>query len=254
MLYFCYSLRAKLFALAIIISVISPVYAQVAVSKMILDMPYDRPPVANVDVYNTDELRPLRVEVVSRYMSKPEDDADEGTTEGALLVSPRAFTIPPKGQRTIRLVLRERPTDKEKVFRLALIPKATEDSTEDSLESQGQKKTQEGLKLRILFGVGLLIFATPKDKQVTFAWYSKDNKVFIKNQGTVNALLVSAKICKSQDKCEEKQVGNRLYVSEQIELETKSFTAIELKLEKLGGGFQTVNLQGVEGTLTIPVN
>ena len=230
--------------------IVASAQAQISVDRMIVEMPASAPPVYNVQVFNTDETRTIRVETLVKHMIKPWDDTDTGTEGGPLLVSPRTFTIPPNSQRTLRLVLKERPTDLENVFRVQIIPK----ESDAPVKGAEPKKDKFGIQLKVLYGVGMLVYASAADAKPKFQWsYTEKNKMRIKNVGNVNVLLNTIVSCnEAWLECSELDVGNRMYATEEREFEIKKGERYRIRVEHNNGTIDVLEFSGEAGEVSVP--
>lgn len=113
---------------ALVLSLTQTASAQLSVDRMLFNIEYKSLPVVNVKVFNTDKENAMRVDIVSLKMTNPENDKDQGTKEGALIVSPKSFSLPAGGQRTVRLLLKEKPKEREEVYRVNFLPIAEDAS------------------------------------------------------------------------------------------------------------------------------
>ncbi len=165
--------------------------AQVNVSGIIQTFTSKDRPVRNVTVTNSSDT-PIYVKV---DVEQATDLLAESTTYAPstdLLVSPKNLSIGPRGQRAIRLLLKQPVADQERVFRVLLIPQTTEfESGEKKVVSKGGRN----LQLQVLTGVGMLIFVEPRTV-VTELSIIKDSKgVVISNKGNVQALISPGAAC-----------------------------------------------------------
>jgi P pilus assembly chaperone PapD len=188
--------------------------AQLSVDKMLFNIDYKSLPVVNVQVFNTDKENAMRVDIVSLKMTHPENDKDLGTKEGALIVSPKSFSLPAGGQRTVRLLLREKPKDLEEVYRVNFLPVA-EDASKIKTQQVGINNGPT-VGIKVLTGIGLLIFADPPQKNPAISWSYKNGNMVLKNSGNVNYFVNQIEVCSGNGNCKPRSEENSLYPSEEL--------------------------------------
>jgi P pilus assembly chaperone PapD len=185
--------------------------AQISVSSAIIHFRAGERPVMNISVGNSSDAPAY---VVATAEEVPSPGIDSRTTEAttALLVSPKNFSIEPNGQRTVRLLLRESPGDTERVFRVSFVPqdRGFGEETESS-------PARPAAIIRVLTGMGVLVFADPAKPFADLNWERKDQKIVFQNSGNVHVHLSDGKACVGET-CSELP-GRRVYGGTSFEVD-----------------------------------
>lgn len=226
-------------------------FAQVSPQSFFYTFDSKSRPVANIEVYNHYTDRTVKVDVTSAKVTAPGEKDEKLDFKNGLIVSPRSFTLSakPKGEdasqkkqgyvRTIRLLLKKKPQNNEEVYRVTFSPSSFT-GNEEFKKNSGDKK---GIKLEVLIGSGMLIFAQPPNVQRKFSWSKKGSEYTFKNSGNVNLMLT---FCQMSEKCSESQKGGRLHAGKEIKYISKASKFKVLK-ETSAGNFETVVINTDKG-------
>jgi hypothetical protein len=124
-----------------------------------------------------------------------------------LLVSPKTFSVGPNGERTIRLLLKQIPAEKENAYRVLLLPQAGDFADETTTKAQSGGRA---IALRIITGAGLLVFAEAA-KVVKELALSRDSVgLTLKNGGNVQVQFSSGISCPPEVELSEEDRGMAL--------------------------------------------
>lgn len=169
--------------------------AQITTETSFVYFDADSAPVRNLAVYNSHSEDTVLVEVeVTKINTSGEKDAKDAPTSD-LIVSPKRFTMPPGTSRVSRIILRKPAGEKESAYRINFIPRAVTDDEGKPPVTVGGR----GVKLRVLTGVGAIIFAEPKDPKAILSWEDKGSSMVIKNTGNINVYVDDVYSCINPD-------------------------------------------------------
>ena len=203
------------------------------------------PPALNVEISNFYDNRTVRVETESFKMIDPNTPQEQQNKEQALLVSPKSFSLAPSEKRVVRLLLKNRPTDQEDVYRVNFLPKSF---SEEKKEGETEKK---GINISVLMGSGILIFAPPANANSQISWRKEKGAYVFKNTGIKNLSIGIESVCsKDVGNCKEAKVGKRLYKGQ--ELKVVEGPVLKLSRELVTGTPQKLTIDKDEGTYTFP--
>ncbi len=178
------------------------VLAQISVTDVITSFKSSDRPVKNVTVGNSsEELLYVTAEPIE--VINPGTKNEERVKTTSLLVSPNRFSVQGKGERTVRILLRERPNDMEKVFRISYVPQA--ESHEEAADKESISANTHNISIKVLTGVGMLIFAEPTDLKQDLQYERNGETVTFKNVGNTNVRIRTPYACKVEDISKLKQ-------------------------------------------------
>lgn len=183
---------------------------QITVDNVIVHLGVAERPVHNVIVGNSSNS-PAYVRVDVEAVREPGTSEETVPTE-ELLASPKTFSIEPNGQRTVRLLLKTPPTDRERVFRVSFIPQ-DRGFGEEVRQAQGGVTTV----IKVLTGMGILVFADPASPKEELRWERNGDKIILNNSGNVNIYLGDGESCSPTKVC-SKLPSKRLYESHKLEI------------------------------------
>jgi P pilus assembly chaperone PapD len=170
--------------------------AQVTVNTVILNFKSGQRPVQSVMVGNSSDHPAYVLARVEKVMD-PESGGNISEPSDDILVSPKAFSLEPKGQRAIRLLLRKPPQDVEAVYRALFVPQDRGFGQEIKREYQGRKAS-----IRVLTGMGVLLFVEPKNPTRLVKWSREADAITFLNEGNIHLELADGKSCElSGEEC-----------------------------------------------------
>jgi len=213
--------------------------AQVTVNTAIVHFKFGQRPVMNVEVGNSSDHEAY---VVVEVKAVPEPGVDSGKTVDTedLLVSPRNFSIEPNGERTVRLLLRKAPTDTEQVYRVSFVPQ--DRGFGEEYERQIGKASAI---IRVLSGMGILVFADPVDPTSEFTWERSDSSLSFTNSGNVHIYFGGGQSCagdQESDSCDQLP-SKRLYPGHSFEVNLpKNQTAFYTIRRGASGEFERIKI------------
>lgn len=203
---------------------LSSAQAQLAVDRMLFGIPFDSKPAISVNVSNTDAERSLRVNVETVRLPNPEVDPEHEVADEALIVSPMHFTLPPGESRAVRILRRSPSLEKEQAFRVNFNPEA-----DDSEILPGKSGKGKSFGIRVLFGVGLLIFSQPKTEKRAVHWEHKDGNLLLKNTGNVNFVVDEVEMCSPEGQCQKSKFVKRIYADGEVSLPWNGKDVVRLR-------------------------
>ena len=186
-------IQLNTFILLLLYILLSPnlVSAQISVTDVIMAFKPENRPVHNVTVGNSsDEMLHVLVEPVEVINSGTPEEQRISTQ--SLIVAPKRFSIKGKGQRSVRILLHKRPQDTEAVYRVSFVPQSVPPS-----EEQMQTLTKSGrtISLKVLTGVGMLIFAEPANRRPSLKWERIGDSIKFTNDGNINVRIRNPLAC-----------------------------------------------------------
>lgn len=219
--------------------------AQITVDSVIVHFGASERPVHNVIVGNSSN-NPAYVKIEAVAVVEPEK-SEKVVPTGELLASPKTFSIEPNGQRTVRLLLKSPPTDKERVFRVSFIP-------QDRGFGEEVVQNKDGIKtiIKVLTGMGILVFADPIKPVEDLQWERVGNKIIFSNTGNVNIYLGEGQSCSPAGVC-SKIPSKRLYASNKLEVISPLENTVSI-LSKAGGsgGYRKISIPpGLAGSQSL---
>lgn len=164
--------------------------AQVTVSNVIMTFQMGKRPVQNVMVGNSSEHPAYVLATVERVLDPAEGGSKSEPTED-IIVSPKAFSIEPRGSRAVRLLVKSPPKGNEEVYRVVFTPQDREFGTEIKKDFGGRTAT-----IRVLTGMGVLVFVEPANPMGNLEWQRDKEAIVFANSGNVHVELGEGKSCK----------------------------------------------------------
>jgi len=167
--------------------------AQISVNDVIVHFKSQERPVQNIVVKNS-ATEVFYVTATCEELTEPSEDKSPLVVTEDLLVSPKKFSIDGNSERVIRLLHRKTSSDKERVYRVSFVPQEREFGA--SLDSSAaSRKTM----LRVITGMGVLVFSDPKNAKTDLKWVRTADGVIFTNTGNQHVRLSEGKICDSED-------------------------------------------------------
>ena len=156
------------------------------------------------------------VELKAEEVIEPGSTNENRILAQDLLVAPKRFSVPAKGERIVRLLRKAPLGAMERVFRVSFVPQSIERTEEEKAQAEIKGGFQTTLK--VLSGVGILIFFEPENPNPKLSSERSDDKLVLRNTGNVNILLAKIKRCtKPGEECEE-ITPKRLYPGNSLEV------------------------------------
>jgi P pilus assembly chaperone PapD len=199
----------------IILGTPSEIEAQVSVDRIIFRFEYGKSPVQNVLVRNNGD-EAVHITAISEIVERAGFPDEHRVEASNLILSPKRFSIQPKGERVVRLLIKN-PTlskDKEQVYRVKFMPQAQGFDESIVAERAGRKAM-----VKVLFSVGILVFDEPELLKPEVSWTREGNKIILSNSGNANVYLDEGKACltKEEETCVP-LASNRLYPENNLEV------------------------------------
>ncbi|NDC38471.1 MAG: molecular chaperone [Proteobacteria bacterium] len=207
----------------------APTAAQITVDNVIVHLGVAERPVHNVLVGNSSN-QPSYVKVEIEAMKAP-GQSDEFIPTQDLLVSPKTFSVEGNGQRTVRLLLKTPPTDRERVFRVSFIPQDKGFGGEEVRHSQDGVTTV----IKVMTGVGMLVFADPAKPVEELRWERVGKSITLVNSGNVNVYLGDGESCSPDKNC-SKLPSKRLYQAGKHEVTSAPENIVSFLVHSKGTG------------------
>jgi P pilus assembly chaperone PapD len=195
----------------------SAAYAQLGVNKVIVTFKGTDRPVKNVTVSNSAN-HPLYVTVkVERVVDlsiepmsyEPADD---------LLISPKTFSVGPLGQRTVRILLKQAPAEKERAYRVILLPQASEFG---DVEGATIKHKGRSVALHVLTGSGMVVYAEPAKLVKELVISREAKELILTNKGNIQVQYSSGVTCPESVKLSKDEIALALDFRNNEKLEQK---------------------------------
>jgi P pilus assembly chaperone PapD len=214
--------------------------AQITVNSAIFHLKFGERPVQNVFVGNSSS-EPGFVVVTVEEITDPEMGGTHFVPTQDLLVSPKSFSVEPNGTRTVRILRKSLPAEHEKVYRVSFSPQDKGFGEEIETSTEGRKAV-----LRVLTGMGILVFADPANPVVNLAWQRQDDKVIFSNSGNLHAQLVDGKSCDKENKNCEKLPGKRVYGGTHFEVKVPGDRRVSyLKRSGASGEMERITIEPI---------
>jgi len=206
--------------------------AQISVDGVIVYLSANKPPVKNITVSNSSPNAML-ANVTAVKVENPGTKDEKRVPTDEIIISPKRFSVPGKGERTVRLLLKTPPTNTERVFRVAFTPEAAEETEEAKPKSS---------HINILTGVGILVFAEPIEPTPALVWERSNNKLRLTNSGNINVVVDRLKACDpDKNNCKDYD-GKRLYAGNSLVLDVQNGKVLSLR-KKERQTFSTVEIE-----------
>lgn len=190
--------------------------AQVVVQTSVISFRGNQIPVTNVSIRNTAD-RPLPVATRVVLLEKPGTNEEWEVPSEEVVVSPKTFLLPPKGQRVVRILLKNPKREVEKAYRAYFTPTIPKDDEKADLEGLKSGDEEHQVGLMVATAMGILLFAEPNDAREDLEWERKGRSLTFTNKGNVNVLVSDVLSCtrsatETEDTCVKiPPVGKRIY-------------------------------------------
>lgn len=191
-------------------------HAQITVNKSVLEFSADQK-IQDIEIFNSGQFKiyvDLKVaEIMNPEEAQPERVVLTDPRTAAVLVTPQQVLVPPGQKKRVRIILRDAPATRDRVFRLALKP-----FTGD-LKLEGTGSVGKTSAIKVLLGYDLLLLSRPLDLQPRLEVSRTEQDITFTNSGNTNILLRRIVQCrKDKSDCSEMQ-PNRLYAGESLQVE-----------------------------------
>ncbi len=190
--------------------------AQVVVQTSVISFRGNQIPVTNVSVRNSAD-RPLPVATRVMLLEKPGTKEEWEVPSEDVVVSPKTFLLPPKGQRVVRILLKNPKRDVEKAYRAYFTPTIPKDDEKADMEGLKTGSEEQQIGLTVATAMGILLFAEPNDAREDLDWERKGRSLTFTNNGNVNVLVSDVLSCtrsatETEDTCVKiPPIGKRIY-------------------------------------------
>ncbi|MFM1848285.1 MAG: hypothetical protein RL417_1759 [Pseudomonadota bacterium] len=222
------------------VSCIGEAHGQVTVNNILLNFPSGQRPIQNVTVGNSSDNPAYVVASLERVVD-PESGGNKAEPSEDILISPKAFSIEPRGQRAVRFLLRNPPKDKEVVYRALFTPQDRGFGQEAKHNIQGRVAS-----IRVLTGMGVLLFVEPPKPLGELHWIRTKDSIVFNNRGNVHVELGEGKACLSSD-CVPLE-RKRVYSGATFEVKTPGDRLVTyLARTGAGGIFESVSFEPLNG-------
>jgi len=193
----CVILTGSLFA--------APASAQISVNDVIINFKAGERPVENLIVKNSSP-EVFYVTASCDEIVEPSQDQSAIKPTDDVIVSPKRFSIDGENERVVRLLRKKAPDDRERVYRVTFVPQEKNFAEEQQHVEAGRKT-----KLRVLTGMGLLVFVDPKNAKADLKWERRNDEILFKNDGNLHVRLLEGKACDSEGVGCEELPSRRVY-------------------------------------------
>ncbi len=179
----------------------TPALAGISVNKAVIEFLHGKSTREDIVVRNDgSEQAFVKVEVfevVNPGTPKEKRVQHANPKEMGLIVSPAKMALPPGGTKMVRMVNFNSPLDKERIYRVKVVPVVSELFAEES-----------GIKM--LVGYELLVMVRPETPTPLIKAERKGKKLFATNTGNTNVLMFNGSQCRGENDCEE-LAAKRMY-------------------------------------------
>jgi len=223
------------------------VWAQISVNDAILHIKAGKRPITNVVVHNNSDAVVYVVSQAQIVLNPGAEGEEQREMADNLLLSPKKFSLGPQGERTVRILLKKMPIEREEVYRVAFVPQDRRFDKEAE-DTQGSY-VGSAAQLRIMTGMGVLLFVDPLKPKVDVSWRREGKEVIFKNDGNMHASLITPAACVKGEGAREETCtslrGGRLYSGREIRLEVPENAVLKLGIRN--GSTEEIR------SLTVPI-
>ncbi|MBL0317867.1 MAG: fimbria/pilus periplasmic chaperone [Alphaproteobacteria bacterium] len=198
------AVKLLLLACVALFALPTPVRAEFALSNMILDFPAKGPRQQDVQVISKDEetqYLQMSISEIENPGTPQEQRIPVTTPENAgIIVSPMMMVLPAGVTKTLRFILMNEASDKEKIYRVSVKPVVN--------GVEPPKDKQIGVK--ILVGYEVLVLVRPLNAKADIVGHRNGSQLTLTNHGNTNVIFQSGKQCQASGDCKEVKV-RRIY-------------------------------------------
>ncbi len=215
-------MRSSLFCIALVFTFMTlaqaPARAGLELSKMVVDFEPGTPPRQDVEVGNNGEenlyLLVEVVEIIEPQSAQPQRRELTDPRTAGLLVSPMRMIVAPGQRKLLRLVARRPATNRDLIYRVAVVPQAGSFTTE-----------QMGVK--VVVGYEMLVIVRPADGRPKVRTVRRGRVLEMSNDGNTNVMVQRVRQCATPDDCQDFP-GKRLYAGSSWRLELPADRPVEV--------------------------
>ena len=198
--------------------------AEISLSQIIVDLAPTDPLTRDVEVSNigTDTAY---VEVTVFQITNPGQypmtrEGAKNPAELGLVATPTKLVLGPDSRRLIRLILLNPADEKERVWRVTVVPKVGELSDE-----------RTGVK--VIVGYEILVFQRPKVMNFNLKLERQGKVLVASNLGNTNVLIPTITQCSAPTAC-LKATGTRIYPGRSEKIALPADAAVDILLQAAG--------------------
>ncbi|PIQ43020.1 MAG: hypothetical protein COV52_07525 [Gammaproteobacteria bacterium CG11_big_fil_rev_8_21_14_0_20_46_22] len=193
----------------------------IMVSPQIIDFSAGKR-VENITVINSGDKRTF-VKITPYRLEDPETPNEKRISEQnpqklGLLVSPQHLIIPPRGEKTVRLIRLTKSSGEELPFLVSVTP----------VLGNVSAKNTNAIKIVIAYGVRIFLMPNQIKEKIVLEHHAE--KLIVKNEGNVSAVLFSGKACVSESSCESLPAF-RLYPDKSRDFRLKANAKVVYKVD-----------------------
>ena len=194
-----------------------PAHAQLTVDQAVLEFG-DGTRTRDIEVGNSGDF-PLYLdmsvaEILEPHSAEPVRREFDDPRTAPVVVSPKQVLLRPGARKRLRVIMRERSADEDRVFRLAIKPYT------GKVNVNGADPDARASAVKVLVGYDLLVLSRPSEPEPKLDVTRTDGAIEFRNAGNTNILLRDIRQCDASvpDDCVELE-PNRLYVGETYRVE-----------------------------------
>ena len=164
----------------------------------------------NIDVLNAGNetlyISADALEVINPEQRNPKRQALKDPRTAPLLVTPNRLVLKPGQRKAMRLALRQAATDKDRVFRVSVIPNL------GKVTHKGDGKSVNSA-IKLVVGYDVLVIARPQGFEPKLQVSRKGKLLKLSNVGNSSVFVRQVKHCQTPESCID-VASNRLYAGE----------------------------------------
>lgn len=167
--------------------------AQISVNDVIVQFKAGQRPVQNLIIKNASP-EVFYVTATAEEIQDPGEDKSALLPTEDLLISPKRFSVDGKNERVVRLLSKNQSESKERVYRVTFTPQDKEFG-----EVTSSKIQERNTQLKILTGMGILVFIDPSVPNPELKWNRFEDSIVFENTGNQHVRLMQGKACDSEN-------------------------------------------------------
>lgn len=192
-------------ALALALCTTTPAGAEMVLSDVTVELASDQEP-EDLEIWNSGD-EPLFIdvelnEILEPQSATPQRQRVESLREAGLLVTPSRMVLQPNERRMLRIAVRAPATERDRVYRVALVPRAN------------PVHSGEQLALQVLVGYDVLVIVRPENPSPRLQVERDGREVQIANLGNSSVLIRKLTQCSGGAEACVDLPGNRMYAGE----------------------------------------